>query len=267
LSKTAILIADEPPLRRITLHRPERRNAMTPEMQMELIAAFEDTAASNCRAMVLTGAGEAFCAGLDLAALQQRDSESGPETGLETGLEKRSDAERVARLFLALHELPMPTIAVVNGPAVGGGAGLAAVCDFTLATPAARFGFTEVRIGFVPAVVSAFLASRIGEKRSRDLLLTGRILEADEAQRIGLINEVVPAEELAQRVRALIGQLIANSPQAIRATKQLLAAQHKLRLDAAMVLAIEASVQARGTADFREGVAAFLEKRKPSWAK
>lgn len=259
MSKTAILIADEPPLRRITLHRPERRNAMTPEMQMELIAAFEDTAASNCRAMVLTGAGDAFCAGLDLAALQQRDGES--------GLEKRSDAERVARLFLALHELPMPTIAVVNGPAVGGGAGLAAVCDFTLATPAARFGFTEVRIGFVPAVVSAFLASRIGEKRSRDLLLTGRILEADEAQRIGLINEVVPAEELAQRVRALIGQLIANSPQAIRATKQLLAAQHKLRLDAAMVLAIEASVQARGTADFREGVAAFLEKRKPSWAK
>jgi methylglutaconyl-CoA hydratase len=263
LCNTAILIADEPPLRRITLHRPERRNAMTPEMQMELIAAFEDTAASNCRAMVLTGAGDAFCAGLDLAALQQRDGES----GLETGLERRSDAERVARLFLALHELPMPTIAVVNGPAVGGGAGLAAVCDFTLATPAARFGFTEVRIGFVPAVVSAFLASRIGEKRSRDLLLTGRMLDADEAQRIGLINEVVPAEELAQRVRALIGQLIANSPQAIRATKQLLAAQHKLRLDAAMVLAIEASVQARGTADFREGVAAFLEKRKPSWAK
>ena len=263
MSNTAILIADEPPLRRITLHRPERRNAMTPEMQMELIAAFEDTAAGNCRAMVLTGAGSAFCAGLDLAALQQRDGES----GLETGLERRSDAERVARLFLALHELPMPTIAVVNGPAVGGGAGLAAVCDFTLATPAARFGFTEVRIGFVPAVVSAFLASRIGEKRSRDLLLTGRMLDADEAQRIGLINEVVPAEELAQRVRALIGQLIANSPQAIRATKQLLAAQHKLRLDAAMVLAIEASVRARETADFREGVAAFLEKRKPSWAK
>lgn len=243
----------------IVLNRPERRNAMTPQMQMELLAAFEAAVAGDCRVLVLAGAGSAFCAGLDLSSLEGIHSES--------ALDHRADAERIARLFLALHELPMPTIAAVHGPAIAGGCGLALICDFTLATHAARFGFTEVRIGFVPAVVSAFLALQIGDKKSRDLLLTGRIFDAVEAHHLGLVNEIVADNELVAHVQALADMLLGNSPQSLADTKQLMAAQHKPWLDAAIVAAIEASVQSRASADFSEGIAAFLQKRKPAWSK
>jgi methylglutaconyl-CoA hydratase len=255
----SIVVADNPPIRTITLQRPERHNAMTPEMQEELIAAMEEAAASECRVLVLAGAGKSFCSGLDLSALQaMKDS---------TGAEHRADAERIAKLFLTLYELPMPTIAAVHGAAIAGGTGLAMICDFTLATPAAKFGFTEARIGFVPALVSAFLALQIGDKRSRDLLLTGRIFDAAEGWRLGLVNEVVPPEELAERVQALAEILIANSPQSLRATKRLMSTQNRARLDGAITQAMEANAQARETADFHEGIAAFLEKRKPVWTK
>jgi methylglutaconyl-CoA hydratase len=259
VSRLPILIEEEDALRKIILNRPERRNAMTPQMQIELIAAMEDGAATGCRALVLTGAGDAFCSGLDLTAFSPADS--------KTPIEARAEAERVARMFLALHELEMPSIAAVNGPAIGGGAGLAVVCDFTLATPEAKFGFTETRIGFVPAIVSAFLTLKIGEKRSRDLLLTGRIVDSEEAMQLGLVNEIVPHQELQRRTRTLAESLAHNSPQATRITRRLLVAQWKAWLDAAIVAAIDASVEARETADFREGVAAFLEKRKPVWTK
>lgn len=254
-----IVVAETASIRTITLNRPERRNAMTPEMQMELITALEEAAQSNCRALVLAGAGDAFCSGLDLTALQGMQDKNAAE--------HRADAERIARLFLALYDLPMPTIAAVHGPAIAGGAGLAIICDFAVATPQAKFGFTEVRIGFVPALVSAFLALQIGPKLSRDLLLTGRIIDAEEAHRIGLVNEVVAIEEHAARVQALCDVLIANSPESLKATKQLMAAQQKVWLDAAVAEALEANAISRETADFREGVAAFLEKRKPEWGK
>lgn len=254
-----IVVTESASILTITLNRPARRNAMTPEMQMELIAALEEAAQSDFRVLVLAGAGETFCSGLDLSALQAMQDESAPE--------RRVDAERIARLFLALHEAPMPTIAAVHGAAIAGGAGLATICDFTLATPAVKFGFTEVKIGFVPALVSAFLSLRIGDKRSRDLLLTGRIFDAAEAHRIGLVNEIVSAEKLAERVQALAGVLIANSPQSLRATKRLMAAQNKAWLDAAVAEALEANAVSRETADFREGITAFLEKRKPVWEK
>ncbi len=252
-----IAVADHGLIRTITLHRPERRNAMTPEMQMELIAALEESASSAARVLVLTGAQDAFCSGLDIAVLREMSN--------KTALEYRADAERIARLFLALYELPIPTIAAVHGPAVAGGAGLAIICDFTLATREARFGFTEARIGFVPALVSAFLALQIGGKRSRDLLLTGRIVGAEDAQRMGLVSEIVPYAELAQRVQSLADTLLANSPQSLAATKRLLARQNKAWLDAAIEAALETNAQSRETADFREGVAAFLEKRKALW--
>jgi methylglutaconyl-CoA hydratase len=254
-----MVVTESGSIRTITLNRPERRNAMTPEMQMELIAVLEEAAQSNCRVLVLAGAGEAFCSGLDLSALQAMQDKSAAE--------HRTDAERITRLFLALYEMPMPTIAAVHGAAIAGGAGLATICDFTLATPAAKFGFTEVRIGFVPALVSAFLALQIGDKRSRDLLLTGRIMDAAEAHRIGLVNEVVAPEKLAESVQALADVLIANSPESLKATKRLMATQHKAWLDAAVVEALEANAISRETADFREGVTAFLEKRKPEWQK
>jgi methylglutaconyl-CoA hydratase len=253
----SIVIADNGPIRSITLHRPERRNAMTPEMQLELIAALEETASSSCRVLVLAGAGDAFCSGLDLSALKAVADKSAAQ--------HRANAERIARLFLALYELPVPTIAAVHGAAIAGGAGLAIICDFTLATPAAKFGFTEVRIGFVPALVSAFLALQVADKRCRDLLLTGRIFDAEEAHRLGLVNEIVAPEELAQRVRSLADVLIANSPQSLEATKKLMAAQNGVWLDAAIAEALEANALSRETSDFREGIAAFLEKRKPVW--
>jgi len=259
LSYKTIVVAESASIRTITLNRPERRNAMTPEMQMELIAALEDAASGGCRVLVLTGAGEAFCSGLDLSALQAMQDKSAAE--------HRADAERIARLFVALYELPIPTIAAVHGAAIAGGAGLAIICDFTLATPAAKFGFTEVRIGFVPALVSAFLALQIADKRSRDLLLTGRLFDAEEAHRLGLVNEIVASEKLTERVQALAEVLIANSPQSLAATKLLLAQQNRALLDSAIAQALEANAISRETTDFREGIAAFLGKRKPAWGK
>jgi methylglutaconyl-CoA hydratase len=257
LDYKTIVIAESASMRTITLNRPERRNAMTPEMQVELISALEDAAASSCRVLVLSGAGEAFCSGLDLSALHAIKDESAAE--------HRADAERIARLFLTLHELPMPTIAAVHGAAIAGGAGLAIICDFTMATSAAKFGFTEVRIGFVPALVSAFLALQIGDKKSRDLLLTGRFFDAEEAYRLGLVNEIVAPEDLTSRARTLADVLIANSPQSLMATKLLLAKQNKAWLDAAVAQALEANALSRETADFHEGITAFLDKRKPVW--
>jgi methylglutaconyl-CoA hydratase len=259
LSFATILVTDEGEVRTITLNRPERRNAMTPEMQLELIAALEAAATCNCRVMVMQGAGQTFCSGLDLTVLQGMDDKS--------AVEHREDAERITKLFRTLYELPKPTIAAVHGAAVAGGAGLATICDFTLAAPAAKFGFTEARIGFVPALVSAFLALQIGDKRARDLLLTARLFDAEEAFRLGLVNEVVPPDSLAEYVRALAQMLAANSPESLAATKRLLAAQNKSWLDSAIAEAMEANALARATADFREGVASFLEKRRPTWSK
>ncbi len=258
MSYNTILVSDRGVIRTITLNRPDRRNAMTPEMQMELTAAFEEAGRSDCSVVVLAGTGEAFCSGLDLSALQAMND--------KTAGEHREDAERIAKLFRKLYELPRPTIAAVHGSAVAGGTGLAMICDFTLAAPAAKFGFTEVRIGFVPALVSAYLALQIGDKRARDLLLTGRLFYAAEAHRLGMVNELVAAEELPARVRVLAEALAANSPASLSATKRLLAAQNKLWLDAATEAAMQANAEARETADFHEGVAAFLEKRKPHWA-
>ena len=166
-----ILVTDVDRVRMITLNRPERRNAMTPEMQQELIVAMEEAAASDCHVVVFAGAGEAFCAGLDLSSLQGMNDKSAAEF--------TADAERIAKLFRTLYELPKPTIAAVHGAAVAGGTGLATMCDFTLAVPGAKFGYTEVKIGFVPAVVSAFLVLQIGEKAARDLLLTGRLFTSE----------------------------------------------------------------------------------------
>jgi methylglutaconyl-CoA hydratase len=259
LNLKTIAVNDSGLLRTITLHRPDRRNAMTPEMQMELIAALEETAASRCRVLVMAGAGSAFCSGLDLSALKEMQGASASEY--------RADAERTARLFLALYELPIPTIAAVHGPAIAGGAGLAILCDFAIATLDAKFGFTEVRIGFVPALVSVFLSLQIGDRQSRDLLLTGRVLDANEAHQMGLVNEVVPQADLARRVASLSQTLLANSPQALCDTKRLFAERQRAWLDTAIANAIEVSAQVRETADFGEGIAAFLEKRKPAWGK
>jgi methylglutaconyl-CoA hydratase len=243
---------------RITLNRPEKRNALSPQMVEELTVALGAAGAdAPCGVVVLTGAGSAFCAGLDLEHLESLES--------RTAAEHRADSERIAKLFRTLYDCPRPTIAAVNGPAIAGGCGIATLCDFTLAAPRAKFGYTEVRIGFIPAIVSTFLLAQLGEKQARDLLLTGRIFEAAEAHALGLVNRVLEPEDLLPAAERLAVQLLENSPEALAATKRLLSANARAVLDAEMETAIQANAEARLTGDFREGIRAFLEKRSPVW--
>ena len=190
------------PLAVLTLNRPDKRNAISYELIDELLRALQEAEQSPAQILILTGAGNAFCSGMDLDNLRSI-------TG-RTEEENLADSGTMARLFRTLYESPKVTIAAVNGAAVAGGCGLATLCDFTLASSEAKFGYTEVRIGFVPAIVSAFLLRQIGEKHARDLLLTGRIIGADEAFRMGLVNEIVAPEKLLERARDLAGRPISG---------------------------------------------------------
>ena len=241
----------------ITLNRPDKRNAISYELIDDLLPALARAAASHALVVILTGAGKAFCAGMDLENLQQLTGRT-PEQNVK-------DSETMAGLFRSIYDFPKPTIAAVNGPAIAGGSGLATLCDFTLAVPEAKFGYTEVRIGFVPAIVSSFLIANIGEKRARDLLLTGRIFSAQEAHEFGLVNEIVAPDQLLHRAHALAAQLMENSPASLRATKALLSGYTRELLDQRLAQAVQSNAAIRQTADFKEGITAFLEKRKPTW--
>ena len=242
----------------ITLNRPDKRNAISYELIQDLLAAFGEAAESSALVMILTGAGKAFCSGMDLENLKALIGRS-PEQSLE-------DSKIMARLFRTLYDFPKPTIAAVNGAAVAGGTGLATLCDFTLAVPEAKFGYTEVRIGFVPAIVSTFLLRQVGEKVARDLLLTGRLFDAGEAHRIGLVSEIVPADDLMKRARELAAQLMENSPASLLYTKRLLSSAARAEMDTQVDAAVRENAAIRATADFREGISSFLEKRKPKWS-
>jgi methylglutaconyl-CoA hydratase len=242
----------------ITLNRPEKRNAISYELIEDLLAVFAEVAKSKALVLILTGAGKAFSSGMDLENLKALTGRS-PEESLQ-------DSQIMACLFRTLYDFPKPTIAAVNGAAIAGGTGLATLCDFTLAVPEAKFGYTEVRIGFVPAIVSTFLLRQVGEKIARDLLLTGRLLDAEEAHRIGLINEIVPAENLLTRARELAAQLMENSPASLLYTKRLLSNAARAEMDAQIDAAVRENAAIRATPDFREGISSFLEKRKPKWS-
>ncbi len=180
--------------------------------------------------------------------------------------EQLEDAGRLARLCLRIWSFPKPTIAAVNGPAIAGGCGIATLCDFTIAVPEAKFGYPEVRIGFLPAIVSVFLVRQIGEKQARDLLLTGRIIDAAEAHRLGLVTQIAPAEELMKAAQTLAATLLACSPVSLNMTKKLLCDFAAPEIDRELELAAAQSAQIRMTQDFREGLASFLEKRAPRWS-
>jgi len=242
----------------ITLNRPDKRNAISFELIDDLLRALKEVETSDAIVLILTGAGKAFSSGMDLDDLKALIGRS-PEQNLK-------DSETMVRLFRALYEFPKVTIAAVNGAAIAGGTGLALLCDFTLAVPEAKFGYTEVRIGFVPAIVSPFLLRQVGEKQARDLLLTGRIIDADEAARMGLISEIVAPEKLMARARELAALLIENSPASLRATKTLLSDHARAELDMQIEAAVRENAAIRTTADFREGIVSFLEKRKPVWS-
>ncbi len=241
----------------VTLNRPEKRNAISTEMIHELLAALDELEPGPARVVILTGAGKAFCSGIDLEALKAIAQQSA-EQNLE-------DSKRMARMFRRLWSFPKPLIAAVNGAAIAGGCGIATLCDFTLAVPEAKFGYTEVRIGFIPAIVSVFLVRQIGEKRARDLLLTGRILDAAEAHQMGLVTAVAPTERLMEAARELAVALLAASPTSLAHTKRLLCKLAAEEIDRALERAIAENAGIRASVDFREGLAAFLEKRKPVW--
>ena len=243
----------------ILLNRPDKRNAISYELIHDLTVALNKAASSHAPVTILTGAGSAFCAGMDLENLKQLIGRS-DEQNLK-------DSETMAGLFRTLYDFPKPTIAAVNGAAIAGGTALATLCDFTLAVPEAKFGYTEVRIGFVPGIVSSYLISNVGEKRARDLLLTGRLFGAEEAHRLGLVNEIVMPDRLMHRAYELARQLLENSPASLRVTKRLLSEYTKDQFDRQVARAVQDNAAIRQTADFKEGVSAFLEKRKPRWTK
>jgi methylglutaconyl-CoA hydratase len=241
----------------ITLNRPDKRNAISAAMISELQSALDEIEKSHARVGILTGNGKAFCAGMDLEMLSAIAQQSPSEN--------QEDSRRMAKMFRRIWSFPKPLIAAVNGAALAGGCGIATLCDFTLAVPDSKFGYTEVKIGFLPAIVSVFLSRQIGEKRTRDLLLTARIIEPTEAKEIGLINEIVPVEKLMERAKELAEILIAASPSSLTRAKRLLTSAAAAGVDADLERAILENARIRSTPDFKEGLASFLEKRKPVW--
>jgi len=241
----------------ITFNRPDKRNAITTQMIAELQAALDAIEKSHTRVVIITGTGKAFCAGIDLEMLQSIAKQSPSEN--------QEDSRRIAKMFRKIWSFSRPMIAAVNGHALAGGCGIATLCDFTLAVPEAKFGYTEVKIGFLPAIVSVFLTRQVGEKRARDLLLTGRLVEAQEARELGLVNELVPAEKLMERAHELAGTILSASPSSITRAKHLLVSAAAAGVDHDLERAVLESARVRCTPDFKEGLAAFLEKRKPIW--
>jgi methylglutaconyl-CoA hydratase len=241
----------------ITLNRPEKRNAITTQMIADLQSALDAIEKTNTRVVIITGAGKAFCAGIDLELLQA--------IAQQTPAENQDDSRRIAKMFRKIWSYSRPMIAAVNGHALAGGCGIATLCDFTLSVPEAKFGYTEVKIGFLPAIVSVFLSRQIGEKRCRDLLLTGRLVEASEAKELGLVNEIVSSERLVDRAHELAADLLAASPSSIIRAKHLLVSAAAAGVDHDLERAVLESARVRCTPDFKEGLAAFLEKRKPIW--
>src|ERR1700682_3107985 len=241
----------------ITLSRPDKRNAISTKMMEELLAALDEAEHDNCVVVILTGEGKAFCSGMDLEMLAAIARQS-PADNLR-------DSQRMADMFRRIWCFPKPLIAAVNGSAIAGGGGIATLCDFTLAVPDAKFGYTEVRIGFIPAIVSVFLTRQIGERRARDLLLTGRVIFAAEAKEFGLVTEIVAPEHLQQRARELAGTLIEASPSSLTRTKCLLTSAAAASVDADLERAVLENARIRSTPDFKEGLASFLEERKPIW--
>ena len=243
----------------ITLDRPEKSNALCYELVTELKIAFKAAEDDDAVKVIIVKAnGDAFCAGADLNYLKELQSNS-----FEQNL---ADSDHLRELFLQIYQLKKVVISQVHAHALAGGCGLATVCDFTFAALEANFGYTEVKIGFVPAIVMVFLLRKVGESKAKQLLLGGSIISAEEARSIGLINYVSEADKLSADVEAFATQLIANnSAYAMGVTKQMIAKVQSLSIEEALTFASEMNAKARGSEDCRRGITAFLNKEKITW--
>ncbi|MBI3403338.1 MAG: enoyl-CoA hydratase/isomerase family protein [Acidobacteria bacterium] len=246
---------------RLTLNRPEVRNAFNEHVIAELTAwAGEVRAAAarhDVRVVVIAGAGTTFCAGADVAWMAK--------TVRYTEDENLRDAMAMSRMFAAIDDLPVPLIGRIHGAALGGGAGLAAVCDIVVADDQALFGFTEVKLGILPAVISPFALAKIGRSAARELFLTGARFSAARAKEIGLVHAVVPAAELDATVDRYVAELLSGGPDAIAAAKALIPQVAGRAIADAAPMTAAAIAARRVSKEGQEGLKAFLEKRKPSW--
>jgi methylglutaconyl-CoA hydratase len=246
---------------RLTLNRPEVRNAFNDDVIAELTdwatRVSDEAPAARPRVVVLAGAGKMFCAGADVTWMAKTVEYSEEENV--------RDATAMSRMFGALDSLPMPLVGRVQGAALGGGAGLAAVCDIVVADEQAVFGFTEVKLGILPAVISPFALAKIGRSAARELFLTGARFPAARAKEIGLVHTVVPAAELDAAVDAYVQELSTAGPEAIAAAKALIRQVWPLDADAARAITARGIAARRISAEGQEGLRAFLEKRRASW--
>lgn len=250
--------ARQGPVERLTLNRPDVRNAFNAELIEELLAWAEGLSQDrSVRVAVISGAGPVFCAGADLAWMSNMAG--------YTRDENVRDATVGARMFAALNALPIPLIARVQGAALGGGAGLAAVCDVVVADDTAVFGFTEVKLGIIPAMIAPYALAKIGQSAARELFLTGARFGAVRARDIGLAHSVVPREQLDAAVDAFVSEFLGSGPAAIAAAKALIARIASTPDDGIIQLTAEAIADRRASPEGQEGLRAFLDKRKPGW--
>ncbi len=242
----------------ITLNRPEKRNALNYQVVAELKEAFAlANNDSDAKVIILKAEGDAFCAGADLAYLEELQQNSYDEN--------LADSNHLKELFLQIYTLPKVVIAAIQGHAIAGGSGLASVCDYAFSVPQAKFGYTEVRIGFIPAIVMVFLIRKIGEQKAKDLLLSGRLITAQEAAEFGVITKVIEAD-LQKEVEAFAQELITkNSAQSMALTKQMIADVQNLSLEEGLNLAARQNAKARATDDCKKGISAFLKKETIKW--
>lgn len=249
-----ILINKENSFLTITLNRPEKRNALNGALinSLKVVLREADKDESFC-AVVIKGAGKDFCSGADLAELQKIANNSFAEN--------LADAENLAELFALIRKTSIPVIAAVNGKALAGGCGLATACDIVLAARSARFGYPEVKIGFVPAMVAAILRRNLSEKRAFELLTQGFDFPSEEAMRIGLINRVFDDEAFEEEVKNYISAYANVSRSAVVLSKKLLYQMDGMNFETALKIAAETNAQARQTEDCRRGIAKFLEKK------
>jgi methylglutaconyl-CoA hydratase len=247
---------------RLTLNRPDVRNAFNEHVIAELTAwAAEARAAAarhDIRAIVIAGAGKVFCAGADVTWMSK--------TVHYTEGENLRDAMAMSRMFAAINELPVAVVGRVQGAALGGGAGLAAVCDIVVAEDTALFGFTETKLGILPAVISPFALAKIGQAAARDLFLTGARFSAARAREIGLVHDVVSARDLDATVNRHVTELLTAGPEAVAAAKALIPNVWGRPIADAMPITAAAIAARRVSPEGQEGLKAFLEKRKPRWS-